>query len=417
MTAQLRRKIVWMTVGVLLLLVLLTNMVTHLSVVYTCGQLTEQLLEVLAESDEGVRGESQIKLEKGPLLGTLILDKEALVALTNTPLYGAELDRNGQLHSLTDFRGKMLDPEEAGVEAVIRQAVQRAPGGGGKSGGFRYYKVEKPYGYYVAMMDSRQGLETLFSRHLLKVMAVFGLPILLIVILVSIFLSKLILRPAVAAFEKQKQFISDAGHELKTPLAAISVNAAVLRDELGENKYMDCIRSEAERMQGLIRRMLDVACLEDGGASPEQRVRFSLSEVVYQSTLPFESMAFEQDIRYTVQIQEGCMYTGDPARIRQLMAILLDNAFKYGRSGGEVAVRLRREGRRSLIEVYNTGQGISREDLPHIFERFYRCDKARPGNGSYGLGLAIAQSIVQNCRGTLTAESEYGVWTRFRVTL
>ncbi len=416
MIAQLRRKIVWMTVGVLLLLVLLTNMVTHLSVVYTCGQLTEQLLEVLAESDEGVRGESQIKLEKGPLLGTLILDKEALVALTNTPLYGAELDRNGQLHSLTDFRGKMLDPEEAGVEAVIRQAVQRAPGGG-KSGGFRYYKVEKPYGYYVAMMDSRQGLETLFSRHLLKVMAVFGLPILLIVILVSIFLSKLILRPAVAAFEKQKQFISDAGHELKTPLAAISVNAAVLRDELGENKYMDCIQSEAERMQGLIRRMLDVACLEDGGASPEQRVRFSLSEVVYQSTLPFESMAFEQDIRYTVQIQEGCMYTGDPTRIRQLMAILLDNAFKYGRSGGEVAVRLRREGRRSLIEVYNTGQGISREDLPHIFERFYRCDKARPGNGSYGLGLAIAQSIVQNCRGTLTAESEYGVWTRFRVTL
>ena len=416
MIAQLRRKIVWMTVGVLLLLVLLTNMVTHLSVVYTCGQLTEQLLEVLAESDEGVRGESQIKLEKGPLLGTLILDKEALVALTNTPLYGAELDRNGQLHSLTDFRGKMLDPEEAGVEAVIRQAVQRAPGGG-KSGGFRYYKVEKPYGYYVAMMDSRQGLETLFSRHLLKVMAVFGLPILLIVILVSIFLSKLILRPAVAAFEMQKQFISDAGHELKTPLAAISVNAAVLRDELGENKYMDCIQSEAERMQGLIRRMLDVACLEDGGASPEQRVRFSLSEVVYQSTLPFESMAFEQDIRYTVQIQEGCMYTGDPTRIRQLMAILLDNAFKYGRSGGEVAVRLRREGRRSLIEVYNTGQGISREDLPHIFERFYRCDKARPGNGSYGLGLAIAQSIVQNCRGTLTAESEYGVWTRFRVTL
>ena len=416
MIAQLRRKIVWMTVGVLLLLVLLTNMVTHLSVVYTCGQLTEQLLEVLAESDEGVRGESQIKLEKGPLLGTLILDKEALVALTNTPLYGAELDRNGQLHSLTDFRGKMLDPEEAGVEAVIRQAVQRAPGGG-KSGGFRYYKVEKPYGYYVAMMDSRQGLETLFSRHLLKVMAVFGLPILLIVILVSIFLSKLILRPAVAAFEKQKQFISDAGHELKMPLAAISVNAAVLRDELGENKYMDCIQSEAERMQGLIRRMLDVACLEDGGASPEQRVRFSLSEVVYQSTLPFESMAFEQDIRYTVQIQEGCMYTGDPARIRQLMAILLDNAFKYGRSGGEVAVRLRREGRRSLIEVYNTGQGISREDLPHIFERFYRCDKARPGNGSYGLGLAIAQSIVQNCRGTLTAESEYGAWTRFRVTL
>ncbi len=244
------------------------------------------------------------------------------------------------------------------MEKVIRQAAQRAVGGG-KCGGFRYYKVEKPYGYYVTMMDSSQGLETLFSRHLLKVMGVFGVPILLVVILISIFLSKLILRPAVAAFEKQKQdFISDAGHELKTPLAAISVNAAVLQDELGENKYMACIRSETERMQGLIRQMLDVACLEDGVETPEQRVRFSLSEVVYQSALPFESMAFEQNIRYTMEIPEGYLYTGDPARIRQLMAILLDNAFKYGCSGGEVSVKLQREGRRFVIEVYNTGRGI-----------------------------------------------------------
>ena len=130
MIAQLRRKIVWMTVGVLFLLVLLANMATHLSVVYTCGQLTEQFLAVLAKSDEGVRGESQIKLEKGPLLGTLILDKEALVALTNTPLYGAELDREGQLRVLTDFRGEEVSPETAGVEKVIRQAAQRAVGGG-----------------------------------------------------------------------------------------------------------------------------------------------------------------------------------------------------------------------------------------------------------------------------------------------
>lgn len=105
MIAQLRRKIVWMTVGVLFLLVLLANMVTHLSVVYTCGQLTEQLLAVLAESDEGVRGESQIKLEKGPLLGTLILDKEALVALTNTPLYGRGAGPGGTAPRSDGFSG------------------------------------------------------------------------------------------------------------------------------------------------------------------------------------------------------------------------------------------------------------------------------------------------------------------------
>ena len=156
-------------------------------------------------------------------------------------------------------------------------------------------------------------------------------------------------------------------------------------------------------MNGLIRQMLDVACIEDRSG---EKKRFSLSEVVYQSTLPFESAAFERNIRYETRLQEGCFYTGDPDRIRQLMAILLDNAFKYGR-----------EGRRTVIEVYNTGSGIPEEDLPHIFERFYRCDKARPGNGSYGLGLAIAQSIVDACRSTITAESQEGAWARFRVTL
>ena len=190
----------------------------------------------------------------------------------------------------------------------------------------------------------------------------------------------------------------------------------MLSTEIGPNKYMDCIREEADRMNGLIRQMLDVACIEDGDRAGEKK-KFSLSEAVYQSTLPFESVAFERNIRYEVRLQEGCSYTGDPGRIRQLMAILLDNAFKYGREGGEVSVDLYREGRRTVIEVYNTGSGISKEDMPHIFERFYRCDKARPGNGSYGLGLAIAQSIAHACKGAITAESQEGAWSRFRVTL
>ena len=100
-----------------------------------------------------------------------------------------------------------------------------------------------------------------------------------------------------------------------------------------------------------------------------------------------------------------------------MTGILLDNAFKYSHPGGEVSLLLRQEGHRIFLEVYNTGQGISPEDMPHIFERFYRCDKARPGNGSYGLGLAIAQAAVEAAGGKITAESEYGRWARFRVTL
>ena len=107
----------------------------------------------------------------------------------------------------------------------------------------------------------------------------------------------------------------------------------------------------------------------------------------------------------------------DPERMRQVAGILLDNAFKYSRPGGEVSLRLHQEGHRILLEVYNTGDGIAPEDMPHIFERFYRCDKARTGNGSYGLGLAIAQSAVEAAGGEITVESEYGRWARFRVIL
>ena len=180
---------------------------------------------------------------------------------------------------------------------------------------------------------------------------------------------------------------------------------------------MDCIKAEADRMDGLVRRLLDVARLEEPGREHEKKVHFSLTETVYQATLPFESVAFERNIRYSVQLQENCWYTGDPQRIRQVVTILLDNAFKYGEEGGEVSVRLRREGRRMVTEVYNTGCGISKQDLPRIFERFYRCDRARTGDGSYGLGLAIALSIVRNCGGSIRAESQEGAWARFRLTL
>ena len=306
-----------------------------------------------------------------------------------------------------------LDPSD--MEPVLRTVSQREAGSG-SSGGFRYYKAEKPYGYFVVLANNDLGFSKNVGRHLLRVSLSVSLPVLLFLFCISILLSRYAISPAVNALKRQKQFISDAGHELKTPLSTITVNAAVLASELGPNKYMDCIQYETQRMDVLVRQLLDVACLDD--AEPvERREVFSLSEVVYQATLPFESLAFEQDIRYTTDIQENCSFCGDPERIRQVAGILLDNAFKYCRSGGEVSLQLRQEGRHLVLEVYNTGPGIAPEDLPHIFERFYRCDKARTGNGSYGLGLAIARAAVEAAGGKISVESEYGHWSRFRVTL
>ena len=347
-------------------------------------------------------------------IGKLTVTKEELFSLLTTPLYAAEFGPDGTLLCFEDLRSESpLNPSD--MEPVLCTVSQREIGSG-STGGFRYYKAEKPYGYFVILADNGLGFSQSIERHLLRVSLSVSLPVLLLLFCISILLSRYAISPAVAALKRQKQFISDAGHELKTPLSTITVNAAVLASELGPNKYMDCIQYETQRMDVLVRQLLDVACLDD--AEPvERREVFSLSEVVYQATLPFESLAFEQDIRYTTDIQENCSFCGDPERIRQVAGILLDNAFKYCRPGGEVSLQLRQEGRHLVLEVYNTGPGIAPEDLPHIFERFYRCDKARTGNGSYGLGLAIARAAVEAAGGKISVESEYGHWSRFRVTL
>ena len=414
MIRKLQRKIVLTTTLTLSIFVLLGNLMVHVAVVRVCGQMTDHILRSLAENEEVLRSSQQSQLVEDLIIGKLTVTKEELFSLLTTPLYAAEMAPDGTLLCFEDMRSTSpLAPGD--MEAVLR-TVGRREAGSGSSGGFRYYKEEKPYGYFVVLANNDLGFSKNVGRHLLRVSLSVSLPVLLFLFCISILLSRYAISPAVNSLKRQKQFISDAGHELKTPLSTIAVNAAVLASELGPNKYMDCIQYETQRMDVLVRQLLDVACLDD--AEPvERREVFSLSEVVYQATLPFESLAFEQDIRYTTDIQENCSFCGDPERIRQVAGILLDNAFKYCRSGGEVSLQLRQEGRHLVLEVYNTGPGIAPEDLPHIFERFYRCDKARTGNGSYGLGLAIARAAVEAAGGKISVESEYGHWSRFRVTL
>ena len=414
MIRKLQRKIVLTTTLTLAILILLGNLIVHVAVLRVCGQMTDRILRSLAENEEVLRSSQQDQLVEDFLIGKLTVTKEELFSLLTTPLYAAELDADGALLRFEDLRSaSSLDP--GNMEPVLRTVSQREAGSG-STGGFRYYKEEKPYGYFVILANNDLGFSKNIGRHLMRVSLSVSLPVLLFLFCISTLLSRYAISPAVDALKRQKQFISDAGHELKTPLSTITVNAAVLASELGPNKYMDCIQYETQRMDVLVRQLLEVACLDD--AEPvERREVFSLSEVVYQATLPFESLAFEQNIRYTTDIQEGCSLCGDPERVRQVAGILLDNAFKYCPSGGEVSLQLRQEGRHLTLEVYNTGQGIAPEDLPHIFERFYRCDKARTSNGSYGLGLAIARAAVEAAGGKITAESEYGHWSRFRVTL
>lgn len=231
---------------------------------------------------------------------------------------------------------------------------------------------------------------------------------------ISLYLSRFVTKPAKEALEREKQFISNASHELKTPVAAIILNAQAMSKTDSHSKHLDIILSEAERMKSLIKRLLTLAYADECNNSTERQF-FSLSDICEEMVLSFESLAFENKIDFDYDIQKNVQYNGISEDIRQVVSILLDNAFKYTSEGGKITIKLLKESKKIVFTVRNTGEGISPDDLPHIFERFYCRDKSR--NNSFGLGLSIAYAIVTAHSGTIKANSVYNEYTQFTVVL
>lgn len=409
MIRKLQRKIVAMNMTMLVALIVLINGTVYIAGARASRQISQALLQDIGEriADAGGIAGEPLPLRELPG-GHLFEGLDAtLCALT--------LDGNGQVVSNTALLGTEEVVSREALAGILTAAGENS--GYGEWGNYHYYQAVRPQGVYLLVASSGARIHRVLAARVSRAFWLLMIPALAAVFLLCLVLSRFAVRPAREAMERQRQFLSDAGHELKTPLSAITVNAAVLAQEVGENRYLDCVQEEAKRMGTLLRRMMDVAQMEipeDGGI---RRQRVDLTALVCQAVLPFESAAYERDIRYVLDIQEGQTCQGDPDRLRQVAAILLDNAFKYVDGGGTVRVRLRQSGKHPVLEVANTGPGISPEDLPHVFERFYRCDKARPDDGSYGLGLSIARTIVEEHRGQITAESEPGGWTRFQVLL
>ena len=233
----------------------------------------------------------------------------------------------------------------------------------------------------------------------------------------SILLARWAIKPVENTLEEQRRFISDASHELKTPLTVINTNADVLKSEIGENKWLGYIQSEAARMSKLVGDLLELSRMNHGGGLYEKK-RFSLSGAVLGAVLPFESVVFEAHKNLDTDIEDNIFYTGDENRIKQLVVILLDNAIKNTFDGGTITVTLAGSEVKPRISVRNEGEGIDEKDIPHIFERFYRCDDSRTrGTGGFGLGLAIARDIVTQHGGRLTVVSKKGQWTEFTASL
>ncbi len=216
--------------------------------------------------------------------------------------------------------------------------------------------------------------------------------------------------PISDAWEKQRQFVTDASHELKTPLAIINANAdALLLDiEAGpesRKKWIGYIKDEAFRMAELVNELLYLAKIE-GDSNREVYSEFDFGQCITDICIAAEAMVYEKKINLQWEIEENIKLFSSEGKVKNLLSILMDNAIKYTNEGGYIHIRLKRKKSGAEMLIENSGEGISGEALPHIFDRFYRADKARENeDGSYGLGLAIAKSISEQLGGKLAAAS------------
>ncbi|MDO4302739.1 MAG: ATP-binding protein [Bacillota bacterium] len=253
------------------------------------------------------------------------------------------------------------------------------------------------------------------SMRLFRICLWVGLAGIFVILIPVIFLSRWVTRPVQLAFDKQKQFIADASHELKTPLTIITANAEVLEGTVPGNKWLAHILDQTARMKTLINSLLELAKLDDCSKS-NNYLSFNLSKLVQNTALSFESLAYEYDKGFFMEIEDNISFLGNEANIRQLITILLDNAFKYSDKKDTVLIRLSSHGDKKELLVHNTGKGISKDDQKHIFERFYRVDTSRSRKtGGYGLGLSIAQSIVKAHKGHISVKSDGQTYTTFTV--
>lgn len=229
----------------------------------------------------------------------------------------------------------------------------------------------------------------------------------------AIVLMKKITKPIEETFEKQKRFIVDASHELKTPLSVIMASSEALEEDPKDKKWLKNIKSETERMNNLIMHLLDLAATEEG--IEEEKTCENLSKIIELSVLTLESVAYEKDVTLDYQLEEDIKYPLNSNSMKQLVEILLDNAIKHSEVKTKITIRLETKKEKIIFTAKNKGKEIPKGEEEKIFERFYRVDKARNREENrYGLGLAIAKNIAISHNGEISAKSENG-YTTFKV--
>lgn len=323
------------------------------------------------------------------------------------------LGADGAVCSVDTGRIAAVDPQSAARYALEVLAAGRTRG---FSGIYRYILQDCDEGTRVIFLDCGRSLST-FQTFLFSSLGIslFGV---LAVLLLILLLSGRIIRPVSQSYEKQRRFITDAGHEIKTPLTIIDADAEVLQADIGENEWLEDIRKQTKRLAALTNDLIYLSRMEET-QNRLQAIDFPLSDLVEETAQSFQLLARAQGKHFDMHIEPMLSFCGDEAALRQLISILLDNALKYTAEGGHIRLSLERQARTLRLCVFNeTATPIPREALAHMFDRFYRADPSRSTQtGGYGIGLSIARAIVAAHKGKLSATSQDGHSLLMCVTL
>lgn len=334
------------------------------------------------------------------------------------PVYVITLDSQKNIQSIdstrTDFSEEFIN--------TAAEAAQKAQAQSGylPDFGMRFMISDTQDGTKIVLADLVHEISALRSL-ILNCILIFIITT-IIFFFISFFLARWALKPVKTAWQQQNQFIADASHELKTPLTVILANLKIITTHMDstvkdQEIWLKNTLFEAEHMKKLVENLLFLARSQAGMLTfPDTTVNFS--DLVLNTLLPFEAVAFEQGIILEEHIENDITIPGNPDLLRQLTAILLDNACKYSGAEKVVTLTLTHSDNKARLSVHNTGQPISEADLPHLFERFYRTDHSRTKEtGGYGLGLSIAAAIVQNHQGKIHVTSSAEKGTIFTVDL
>ena len=259
--------------------------------------------------------------------------------------------------------------------------------------GYRYKVFSAKEGNAIVFVDGTSNIASL-----LRTIAISGLVLLsagMVVLILIILFSKKAIKPVAEGYEKQKRFITDANHELKTPLTIILANLDIAESELGKNEWLDDMRSESERMRALVEELVMLSRLDEENETVNRNTDINLSDAVADTVSEFSVLSEQRNKKIVSEIEESLFVNADESLIRRLISILMDNAVKYCDAGGEITVRLKKR-RNIVLSVENTYSELSEIELARLFDRFYRVDSARTYEGGFGIGLSMAKTICES---------------------